>query len=234
MHPPVSVQSLPIGGLLFLALPVTKRGPGWGRPQAFRHASRMTHLGKPRVGALSEFDLIRDYFSQIGSRRPDVTLGVGDDCALLRVPQSFELAVSIDTLVAGVHFFADCDPEGLGHKSLAVGPSDLAAVGAEPTWATLALTIPEADENWLRAFGCGFGHLAREHGKQVAVCRFFFPLKITESRGRLPGRAPCRRPGEIPRRSGRLAGVPIRRILRPKSRCTREGAESVPEGRAGR
>jgi len=80
---------------------------------------------------LSEFDLIRGYFSHVGSRRSDVTLGVGDDCALLRVPQGFELAVSIDTLVAGVHFFVDCDPEGLGHKSLAVGPSDLAAVGAE-------------------------------------------------------------------------------------------------------
>lgn len=225
MHPPVSVQSLPIGGLLFLALPVTKRGPGWGRPQAFRHASRMTHLGKPRVGALSEFDLIRDYFSQIGSRRPDVTLGVGDDCALLRVPQSFELAVSIDTLVAGVHFFADCDPEGLGHKSLAVGLSDLAAVGAEPAWATLALTIPEADADWLRAFGRGFGHLAREHGVELVggdITRG--PASITvQVHGSVPeGKAVRRggaRPGDLVCVSGTLgdAGLALRLLEAGKS-----------------
>jgi thiamine-monophosphate kinase len=113
---------------------------------------------------LSEFDLIRDHFFDIGSKRADVSMGVGDDCALLRVPPGYELAMSIDTLVAGVHFFADCDPEGLGHKSLAVGLSDLAAMGAEPAWATLALSIPEADEAWLRAFSQGFARLAAEQG----------------------------------------------------------------------
>jgi len=113
---------------------------------------------------LSEFDLIRDHFSGIGHRRADVAMAVGDDCALLRVPRGCELAVSIDTLVAGVHFLADCDPEALGHKALAVGLSDLAAMGAEPAWATLALTIPEADEAWLAAFSHGFARLATEQG----------------------------------------------------------------------
>lgn len=113
---------------------------------------------------MTEFDLIGGYFSRVGSRRADVSLGVGDDCALLRVPAGTELAVSIDTLVSGVHFLADCNPEGLGHKSLAVGLSDLAAMGAEPAWATLALSIPEIDETWLAAFSRGFSRLATEHG----------------------------------------------------------------------
>jgi thiamine-monophosphate kinase len=116
---------------------------------------------------LSEFDLIRDHFSQLGVHRADVALGVGDDCALLRMPHGSELAVSIDTLVAGVHFFADTDPEGLGHKSLAVSLSDLAAMGAEPAWATLALTVPEADRAWLHAFSRGLGGLAAKHGVEL-------------------------------------------------------------------
>jgi len=136
---------------------------------------------------LSEFDLIRRYFAHLGSRRRDVALGVGDDCALLRIPTGQALAISIDTLVAGVHFFADCDPQALGHKALAVGLSDLAAMGAEPAWATLALTLPPelarsaadariggpidpdacaqtgAQPNWLAAFCGGFEALARRY-----------------------------------------------------------------------
>ncbi len=69
-----------------------------------------------------------------------------------RCRPSHDLAVSIDTLAAGIHFFPDCDPEHVGHKSLAVGLSDLAAMGAEPAWATLALTLPAADEAWVRGF----------------------------------------------------------------------------------
>ena len=113
---------------------------------------------------MSEFDLIRDHFSRIGSGRTDVSMGIGDDCALLRVPTGAELAVSIDTLVSGIHFLADCDPVGLGHKCLAVGLSDLAAMGAQPAWATLALTVPRADEVWLKGFSRGFADLAALHG----------------------------------------------------------------------
>ncbi|MGB5832891.1 MAG: AIR synthase related protein, partial [Thiohalocapsa sp.] len=96
---------------------------------------------------MSEFDLIRNHLTGIGSARDDVILDVGDDCAILKVPADRELAVSIDTLVSGVHFLPDTNPEGLGHKALAVGLSDLAAVGAEPAWATLALTLPRADRD---------------------------------------------------------------------------------------
>ena len=112
---------------------------------------------------MSEFDLIRRYFARCGASRADVSLGVGDDCALLRVRRGTDLAVSIDTLAEGTHFLAHCDAEGLGHKCLAVGLSDLAAMGAEPTWATLALTLPGADEEWLWGFARGFCSLAAAH-----------------------------------------------------------------------
>ncbi|WP_241085857.1 thiamine-phosphate kinase [Candidatus Vondammii sp. HM_W22] len=117
--------------------------------------------------ALSEFDLIRNYFSRAGRVRDDVSLGIGDDCALLQVPDGFELAVSIDTLVEGVHFFPGADPESLGYKSLAVNLSDLAAMGAKPAWATLALTLPKADPLWLEAFSRGFAGLANRYGVQL-------------------------------------------------------------------
>ena len=115
----------------------------------------------------SEFDLIVRYFSRPRVRRSDVVLGVGDDCALLEVPAGRQLAVSIDTLVEGTHFARDADPHALGHKALAVNLSDLAAMGAVPAWATLALTLPSADEAWVAAFAAGFLDLAERHGVQL-------------------------------------------------------------------
>ncbi len=114
-----------------------------------------------------EFDLIRRYFAQATASREDVPLGIGDDCALLRVPPDRWLAVSSDTLVAGRHFLPTVDPESLGHKALAVNLSDLAAMGAEPAWASLCLTLPEADEAWLAAFMRGFSALAARYGVQL-------------------------------------------------------------------
>ena len=114
--------------------------------------------------AVSEFDVIQRYFQPSRPTRADVHLGIGDDCALLSVPAGQQLAVSIDTLVENVHFLAGCDPEALGHKSLAVNLSDLAAMGAEPAWATLALTLPRVDEMWLSAFAKGFFSLAGRYG----------------------------------------------------------------------
>lgn len=111
---------------------------------------------------LSEFDLIQRYF-QADTTRSDVAVGIGDDCAVLRVPAGHELAVSIDTLVQGVHFFSDIDPYSLGHKALAVSLSDLAAMGATPAWVTLALTLPHSDPDWLKAFSEGFVALACAH-----------------------------------------------------------------------
>lgn len=115
----------------------------------------------------SEFFLIDRYFANHAPNRPDVALGIGDDCALLIPPVGQQLAVTLDTLVADVHFFAAADPEGIGHKALAVNLSDLAAMGATPAWATLALTLPKADEAWLAGFCRGLFALADRHGVQL-------------------------------------------------------------------
>jgi thiamine-monophosphate kinase len=117
--------------------------------------------------ALSEFQLIQRYFSKLTQTRDDVVLGIGDDCALLDPPVGKQLAVTMDTLVAGRHFVPDVDPESLGHKALAVNLSDLAAMGAEPAWATLALSLPDVDEQWLASFARGFSHLAAEYAVQL-------------------------------------------------------------------
>jgi len=114
--------------------------------------------------ALSEFGLIERYFRRCGAHRADVRLGVGDDAALLAVPGGSELVAAIDTLVAGVHFPHGSPPASIGHRALAVNLSDLAAMGARPAWALLALTLPEADASWLEEFASGLGDLARAHG----------------------------------------------------------------------
>jgi thiamine-monophosphate kinase len=113
---------------------------------------------------LSEFALIERYFHVCGAQRADVRLGVGDDAALLAVPAGCDLVAAADTLVAGVHFPAAGSPaSSIGHRALAVNLSDLAAMGARPAWALLALTLPEADEAWLGEFAAGFDALARAH-----------------------------------------------------------------------
>jgi thiamine-monophosphate kinase len=111
--------------------------------------------------ALTEFALIRRFFTH---RASGAVLGVGDDAAIVRVRPGYELIISTDMLVAGRHFAAGADPEKLGHKSLAVNLSDIAAMGAQPRWATLALALPRADARWLAAFSRGFMRLARRHG----------------------------------------------------------------------
>ena len=116
---------------------------------------------------MNEFSIIQRYFEQLSADRDDVLLGIGDDCALLQCPAAHVVAVSIDTLVEGIHFFADVAPETLGHKSLAVGLSDLAAMGAIPAWFTLALTLPEVNEPWLQGFSQGLATLAQQHHIQL-------------------------------------------------------------------
>jgi thiamine-monophosphate kinase len=115
----------------------------------------------------SEFDIIRRYFTDQQSSRADVSLGIGDDAALLRPPAGQSLVVSTDTLVSGVHFPVDTTPEAIGHKALAVNLSDLAAMGAKPAWFTLAVTLPEIDEDWLSGFSKGLFELAQEHNVQL-------------------------------------------------------------------
>lgn len=113
--------------------------------------------------ALSEFSLIDRFFTRQRVNNPTTRLGIGDDCALLAVPEDCELAVTMDTMVENVHFFAGADPEQLGHKILAVNLSDLAGMGAKPLSVTLALTLPAVDETWLTAFTRGFLTLAERH-----------------------------------------------------------------------
>src|SRR5580693_5270522 len=112
---------------------------------------------------MDEFELIGRYFSRLGAARSDVVLGIGDDAALLHVPDGVELAAAVDTIVAGRHFPADSDARSVGHRALAVNLSDLAAMGATPAWATLALTLPAADPLWLERFAAGFSELAAAH-----------------------------------------------------------------------
>ncbi len=143
-----------------------------------------------------EFDLIE----RIRARAPgraDVILGIGDDAALLQVPPGHELALSTDTLVAGVHFPAETAPADIGWKALAVNLSDLAAMGATPAWVTLALTLPEADADWVEAFLDGFCELASEHAVAlVGGDTTRGPLSITiGAHGLLPAGTALRRDG---------------------------------------
>ena len=112
----------------------------------------------------SEFDLITRYFTRPARR---AHLGIGDDCALLGLAPGQDMAVSTDMLVAGTHFFPATDPRRLGHKTLAVNLSDLAAMGATPRYALLSLALPGADEAWIAAFAGGFFALADEYGVEL-------------------------------------------------------------------
>ena len=109
-----------------------------------------------------EFDLIARIRARVATRG-DVVLGIGDDAALLQVPPDRQLAVSMDTLNAGVHFPEDTPPSAIGWKALAVNLSDLAAMGAQPAWCTLSLSLPQADPAWIDAFLDGFLSLAGQH-----------------------------------------------------------------------
>jgi len=115
---------------------------------------------------MGEFELIRHYFAAAPCAQggEGVALGIGDDCALLAVPSGEQLAVSTDTLVAGVHFPDPCDPFLLGQRSLAVAVSDLAAMGAKPFAFTLALTLPTVTADWLQAYAHGLSQMAQACG----------------------------------------------------------------------
>lgn len=111
---------------------------------------------------MDEFALINRFFTSLGrhshgSQADTVIQGIGDDCAVLSVPSGQSLVVSIDTLVEGTHFVAGTDPAQLAWRLLGASVSDLAAMGAEPAWVTLALTLPAADESWLKPFSAALG-----------------------------------------------------------------------------
>lgn len=160
----------------------------------------------------SEFQLIEQFFTR-HSPRADVLLGVGDDGAVLRPSPDHDLVQTMDTMVEGVHFFPAMAPLDLGHKLMAVNLSDLAAMGAEPAWGLLSITLPEADTDWLEAFGRGLFELAdRYHLALVGgdTCRG--PRSVTLQltglvpRGRYLTRAGAA-PGDLLYVSGDLGGA---------------------------
>jgi len=145
-----------------------------------------------------EFDLIARHFTRA---TPGAVLGVGDDCALLAPSPGMQLAVSTDMLLEGRHFSPQDSPAGLGHKSLAVNLSDLAAMGATPRWATLAIALPEANDAWLTAFARGFFRMADQHGIELVggdTTRGALTVSIT-----VIGEVP---PGQALRRDGARPG----------------------------
>jgi len=118
----------------------------------------------PGARGVNEFELIQRYFARPAKR---ALLGVGDDCALLRPDAGLDLAVTTDMLIEGRHFRPDVEPRALGHKALAVNLSDLAAMGATPRWATLAIALPAAEPAWLAEFSAGFYALAERYGVEL-------------------------------------------------------------------
>lgn len=111
---------------------------------------------------MNEFESIRTFFSDIGPVE-GVRLGIGDDAAILEIPNRSDLVVSSDALVEDVHFPADLPAEDVGWRALAVNLSDAAAMGATPRWFTLALALPRLDSNWLRGFSDGLRAGADRH-----------------------------------------------------------------------
>jgi thiamine-monophosphate kinase len=110
---------------------------------------------------LGEFDIIARYFAH-HDRRAGVLLGVGDDAAVLEPRGDRHLVIAMDTIVEAVHFPTGTDAADIGYRALAVNLSDLAAMGAEPAWMTLSLSLPDADESWLQGFAAGLFELANE------------------------------------------------------------------------
>src|SRR5690554_7182303 len=117
---------------------------------------------------MGEFELIRRYFSPLAERHKSdlIVLGLGDDCAIQRIPAGCDLVFSIDTMVEGVHFPKDYSPERLGWRALAAAASDLAAMGATPVCFTLALTLPRSEE-----------HTSELQSRPHLVCRLLLEKK---------------------------------------------------------
>lgn len=116
---------------------------------------------------MNEFDIIRRFFTEQKIKRDDVILASGDDCAIVKAPRHQRIAITTDTLIAGVHFPLQTSAYDIGYKALAVNLSDLAAMGATPAWASMALTLPHIDETWLQDFAKGFFDLASEFHVQL-------------------------------------------------------------------
>jgi thiamine-monophosphate kinase len=143
--------------------------PSWIGPRAIYDRTNTGWIGRDRSAMsaensnLGEFELIRRFFLRRDAARDaqsGVVLGIGDDAAVLSLPPATELVAAVDTLVAGRHFPESTDAHSIGHRALAVNLSDMAAMGATPAWATLSLTMPSADVDWLERFSAGIWDLA--------------------------------------------------------------------------
>ncbi|MDV6315668.1 thiamine-phosphate kinase [Idiomarina sp. HP20-50] len=148
-----------------------------------------------------EFSLINEYFAHRSAKRGDVALGIGDDGAVVRPMPEHDLVVVTDTLVEGVHFDQTTPPRAIGHKCVAVNLSDLAAMGAQPSWVSLALTLPRVDEDWLQEFSGGLDEICSYYDCQlIGGDTTKGPLTITiTAHGQLPS-------GTAIPRSGAKAG----------------------------
>jgi len=181
---------------------------------------------KANEASLTEFSLIERFFTRQAVKNTSTRLGIGDDCALLSIPDGYELAVTTDTMVENVHFFAGADPEQLGHKLLAVNLSDLASMGARPLSVMLALTLPKVDENWLTAFAKGFLALAERHSVDlIGGDTTSGPLTLTvQAMGLVPrGKALLRsaaKPGDLIYLTGSLGDAGLGLKIRQGYQCS--------------
>lgn len=163
---------------------------------------------------MGEFELIERYFRSaaqgLATQRGDVALGIGDDAAVLDLPEGRQLVAALDTLVEGRHFPAGCAPRSIGHRALAVNLSDLAAMGAEPAWCLLALTLPAADPVFLDEFAQGLFELAHSHGVAlIGGDTTGGPLTVSlQALGFVPRGAALRRNGAAPGDLLYVSGTP--------------------------
>jgi thiamine-monophosphate kinase len=179
-------------------------------------------LSARSASIVTEWQLIERYFRHLGVKRGDVALGIGDDAALLRVPAGMELVLTTDALIEGAHFLSGASANSLGHRALAVNLSDIAAMGAAPSWALLSLNLPSVDEAWLQEFASGFQALAQQHDVALVGGNLGRgPLSITvELAGIVPAGKALRRdgarPGDLLYVSGTL-GDAAQSLLLPKT-----------------
>jgi len=116
---------------------------------------------------MKEFELIKHFFTEQAVKRKDVLLGIGDDCAVVSSTENQDIVVTTDTLVAGVHFPLGTSAKAIGHKAVAVNLSDIAAMGAKPSWISLAITLPEVNDEWLTEFCAGAFELCEYYNVQL-------------------------------------------------------------------
>ncbi len=116
---------------------------------------------------MKEFELIKHFFTEQAVKRKDVLLGIGDDCAVIANTENQNIVVTTDTLVAGVHFPLNTPARAIGHKAVAVNLSDIAAMGAKPSWLSLAITLPEVSNEWLTEFCRGIFDLCEYYNVEL-------------------------------------------------------------------